>query len=454
MQNKILIANRGEIAIRIIRACKELGIGHVAIYSSADQDSLHVKIADEAICVGDAQSANSYLNMTNIISAAIATGCNAIHPGYGFLSENDKFAAMVEKCNIKFIGPSSDVIHKLGNKVEAKRLAKLANIPVVEGSEDIVEEIEIAKQIANKITYPILIKARNGGGGKGISIIRNEAELIKSFEITRQEAEVNFGDSGVYIEKYIENPHHVEVQIIADSFGNIVHLGERDCSVQRRNQKVIEESPSPFINEELRKKLGEAAIRLAKTVGYENAGTVEFIVDNEKNFYFIEMNTRIQVEHPVTEQVTGIDIVKEQIRIAYNSPLSFTQENVKLNGHAIECRINAEDPYNNFRPSPGLIKNLLIPGGPGVRVDTHIYNNYNVPPYYDSMLAKLIVHAPTRKEAVRKMRVALEQFLVDGVNTNVEILYLVMHNTHFVRGTYNTSFLKDFLETIKDNLDE
>ncbi|HHX00719.1 MAG TPA: acetyl-CoA carboxylase biotin carboxylase subunit [Acholeplasmataceae bacterium] len=454
MQNKVLIANRGEIAIRIIRALKELGIGQVAVYSKADADSLHVKLADEAICIGEAPSADSYLNMTNLISAAISTGCNAIHPGYGFLAENEKFAEMVEKCNIKFIGPSSEVIHQLGNKIEAKRLAREAGIPVVEGSDGVVENLETAIKVAKRVTYPILIKARNGGGGKGISIIKNENELIKMFELTRQEAKANFGDSGVYIEKYIENPHHIEVQIIADSFGNIVHLGERDCSVQRRNQKVIEESPSPYVDDELRAKLGDAAVRLAKSVGYENAGTVEFLVDKDKKFYFIEMNTRIQVEHPVTEMVTGIDIVKEQIRVAYNSGLSFSQKDVVISGHSIECRLNAEDPYNNFRPSPGVVKNLVVPGGPGVRVDTHIYNNYMVPPYYDSMLAKLIVHAPTRKEAIRKMRVALEQFLIDGIMTNIEILYLIMHNTHFVRGIYDTNFVSEFLESIKDKFNE
>jgi len=454
MQNKVLIANRGEIAIRIIRALKELGIGQVAVYSKADADSLHVKLADEAICIGEAPSADSYLNMTNLISAAISTGCNAIHPGYGFLAENEKFSEMVEKCNIKFIGPSSEVIHQLGNKIEAKRLAREAGIPVVEGSDGVVENLETAIKVAKRVTYPILIKARNGGGGKGISIIKNENELIKMFELTRQEAKANFGDSGVYIEKYIENPHHIEVQIIADSFGNIVHLGERDCSVQRRNQKVIEESPSPYVDDELRAKLGDAAVRLAKSVGYENAGTVEFLVDKDKKFYFIEMNTRIQVEHPVTEMVTGIDIVKEQIRVAYNSGLSFSQKDVVISGHSIECRLNAEDPYNNFRPSPGVVKNLVVPGGPGVRVDTHIYNNYMVPPYYDSMLAKLIVHAPTRKEAIRKMRVALEQFLIDGIMTNIEILYLIMHNTHFVRGIYDTNFVSEFLESIKDKFNE
>jgi len=454
MQNKILIANRGEIAIRIIRACKELGIGHVAVYSKADAESLHVKLADEAICIGEAKSSDSYLNMTNIISAAIATGCNAIHPGYGFLAENEKFAEMVEKCNIKFIGPSSDVIRKLGNKVEAKRIAKSLGIPVVEGSDGVVDNLNTAINIASEIGYPILLKAKNGGGGKGICLIRDENELAKSFELTIQEAKASFNDPSIYIEKYIENPHHIEVQIIGDNFGNIVHLGERDCSIQRRNQKIIEESPSPFVDEKLREKLGDAAIKLAKSVGYVNAGTVEFLVDKDKNFYFIEMNTRIQVEHPVTEMVTGIDLVKEQIRIAYNSALSFTKEDIRINGHAIECRLNAEDPYNNFLPQPGIVKNLVLPGGLGVRVDTHIYDNYNVPPYYDSMLAKIIVHAQTRKEAIRKMRMALEQFLIDGIVTNIEILYLIMHDTHFVRGIYDTNFVTEFLDTIKDRLHE
>ncbi len=454
MQNKILIANRGEIAVRIIRACKELGIGQVVVYSKADKDSLHVKLADEAICIGEAKSSESYLNKTNIISAAIATGCNAIHPGYGFLAENDEFVEMVEQCNLKFIGPSSEVIKKLGNKVEAKKIAKEAGVPVVEGSNGIVENLEEAKQIAKQITYPILIKACNGGGGKGISIVRSEDDLIKIFELTKQEASVNFGDSGVYIEKYIENPHHIEVQILADSKGNVIHLGERDCSIQRRNQKIIEESPSPYIDQELRTKLGEAAIKLVKSINYQNAGTIEFIVDKDKNFFFIEVNTRIQVEHPVTEMVTGVDIVKEQIRIAFNQELSIKQKELEFSGHAIECRINAEDPQNNFRPSPGLVKNLLLPGGPGVRVDTHLYSNYIVPPYYDSLLGKLVVHANTRKEAIRKMRVALEQFIVDGIKTNGEILYLIMHNAHFVRGIYDTSFLMEFLDSIKDKYNE
>ncbi|QVK18855.1 acetyl-CoA carboxylase biotin carboxylase subunit [Mycoplasmatota bacterium] len=446
MKNKVLIANRGEIAVRIIRACKELGISCVAVYSTADKDSLHVKFADEAICIGKSRSTDSYLNINSIISAAIATGCNAIHPGYGFLSENEKFAEIVKECEIKFIGPSHEVIAKCGNKSMAKKIAQDSNVPVVSGSLGIVLDAKEGVKIANQIGYPVLIKAVNGGGGKGISIVREEDEFTKIFEKTVMEAEANFGDKSVYIEKYIENPRHIEVQILADSYGNVVHLGERDCSVQRRNQKMIEEAPSPFILDELREEIGNAAIRIAKQVGYENAGTVEFIVDKEGNYYFIEMNTRVQVEHPVTELVTGIDIVKEQIKIAYKQELSFRQEDIKIKGHAIECRINAEDPTNDFRPSPGLIKDLVLPGGNGVRLDTHLYSNYQVPPYYDSMLAKVIVHGHSRKEAIRKMRCALEEFIIDGIKSNIEFQYLIMHNPDFVRGIYDTSFIKQFIK--------
>ncbi len=451
MSNKVLIANRGEIAIRIIRACKELGISTVAVYSKADINSLHVKLADESICIGGEKSSDSYLNITNIISAAIATGADAIHPGYGFLSENDKFVSIVEKCNINFIGPTSQTIKLLGNKATAKEIAKKANVPVVAGSNGTVESIEEAIKVSEQIGYPILIKAVSGGGGKGISIINNSEELRHLFFQTKQEALVNFSDDSVYIEKYIENPRHIEIQFLADNFGNIVHFGERDCSIQRRNQKMIEESPSPFISNELRKELGEAAIRIAKISNYRSAGTVEFIVDKNNNYFFIEVNTRIQVEHPVTEMVTGIDIVKEQIKIAFKNPLSFKQEDITIKGHAIECRINAEDPDNFFRPSPGLINNVIFPGGPGVRIDTHIYGNYTVSPYYDSMLAKLIVYAPTRREAIRKMRVALEEFMIDGIITNVEFLYLIMFNTNFVRGLYDTNFVNSFFEIVRAN---
>jgi acetyl-CoA carboxylase biotin carboxylase subunit len=449
MQNKVLIANRGEIALRIIRACKEIGIPCVAVYSKADHDSLHVKFADEAICVGENYSKDSYLNINRIISAALSTGCNAIHPGYGFLSENARFASIVEKCNIKFIGPSSEVIAKIGNKSMARKIAREAGIPVVEGSEGVVHTAKEGSQIAHRIGYPVLIKADSGGGGKGIRIVRDEKEFITLFEQTRFEAEANFGDPNVYIEKFIENPRHIEIQILADAFGNVIHLGERDCSVQRRNQKMIEESPSPFVDEKLRKKMGDASVHLAKTIGYENAGTMEYIVDKLGNFYFIEMNTRIQVEHPVTEMVTGIDIVREQINIAYNNEMSMKQEDIQIKGHAIECRINAEDTAHKFRPSPGLIQNIVFPGGNGVRLDSHIYNGYFVPPYYDSMVAKLIVHANTRREAIRKMRCALETFIIDGISTNIEYQYLIMHNPDFVKGTYNTGFIKKFTTLIE-----
>lgn len=451
MAHKILIANRGEIAVRIIRACKELGIPSVAIYSKVDENSLHVKLADEAICIGEAKSIDTYLNINNIISAAIATGATAIHPGYGFLSENEKFASIVEKCNLKFIGPKSEVMRNFGDKTLAKKIAKENNIPVIDGSEGSIETLDEALEFARKLGFPLLLKAQLGGGGKGISIIKNEKDLKDSFDRTRQEALVNFGNDALYIERYISNPHHVEVQILADSFGNVIHLGERDCSIQRRNQKMIEETPSPFVDDLLRKKLGEDAITLAKAVNYEGAGTVEFIVDHDGNYYFMEMNTRIQVEHPITEMVTGVDIVKEQIKIAFGNPLSYKQEAIVLNGHALECRINATDPRNDFLPSPGLIKNLVLPGGFGVRVDTHIYANYIIPPYYDSMLAKVIVHAPTRREAIRKMRSALEQFMIDGIKTNIEIVYLVMYNTEFVRGVYDTSFMSNFLEVVRKN---
>lgn len=454
MANKVLIANRGEIAVRIIRACKELGIACVAIYSKADKDSLHVKLADEAICVGEESSSASYLNMNNIISAAIATGCTAIHPGYGFLAENEKFVEIVEKCNLKFIGPRSDSIAKLGNKAVARKIAKANLVPTVPGSDGVVSSLEEAVAITNKIGYPILIKAANGGGGKGISIIRSHSELKSSFARTKLEAKANFGMEDVYIEKYIENPHHIEIQILADKFGNTIHLGERDCSLQKRNQKMVEESPSLIVDARLRRMLGRAAVKIAKAVNYVNAGTVEFVIDKNNKYYFIEMNTRVQVEHPVTEFVTGIDIIKEQIRIAYDQPLSLTQEKVKIKGWAIECRVVAESPLNDFRPSPGKITNIVFPGGNGVRLDTHIYNGYVVPPYYDSLLAKLITYAPTRLEAIRKMRVALEQFIIDGIETNIEMLYLLMHNPDFVRGVYDTNFIPKFVELMRVDSNE
>lgn len=444
MKNKILVANRGEIAIRIIRAAKELGIETVAVYSEADATSLHVKLADEAICIGEARSKDSYLNMNRVLSAAISTGCNAIHPGYGFLSENSEFVEMVESCQIQFIGPTSKTIQMIGDKAEARRIAKEHGVPIVEGSDGVIENAHEGLKIAKKIGYPVMIKASSGGGGRGISIVRSDEEFLSAFERTSMEAETSFGDKSLYIEKFIESPRHIEIQIIADHHGNMVHLFERDCSMQRRNQKMIEEAPSPVLNELLRRKIGQTALKLAKAINYRNAGTLEFLVDSKGNFYFIEMNTRIQVEHPVTEQITGVDLVKEQIKIAYGKELSFKQRDLKINGHAIECRINAEHAMKGFVPAPGKIQNILFPGGIGIRIDTHIYPGYEVPPFYDSMIAKLIVHAPTRREAIKKMRVALEQFVVEGIHTNIEYQYLIMHNPDFIKGIYDTGFIARF----------
>ena len=444
MKNKILIANRGEIAVRIIRAAKELGIETVAVYSLADKDALHVKLADEAVCIGKEKSKESYLNMNAVLSAAVATGCNAIHPGYGFLSENAKFVEMVESIQIKFIGPNSQTIQLIGDKASARSIAKANGVPVVEGSDGILEDVHEAIKIAKKIGYPVMIKATSGGGGKGISIARSDEELMSAFERTQLEALSSFGDKSLYIEKFIESPKHIEIQIMGDAFGNVVHLFERDCSTQRRNQKMIEEAPSPVLNEVLRKKIGQSAVKLAKAINYENAGTMEFLVDPKGNYYFIEMNTRIQVEHPVTELITGIDLVKEQIKVAYGKPLSFKQKDLVILGHAIECRINAEDPSKGFIPTPGKILNVLFPGGNGVRMDTHIYPGYVVPPFYDSMLAKLIVFAPNRKEAIKKMRVALEQFVIEGISTNIEYQYLIMHDLEFIKGQYDTGFIAKF----------
>lgn len=453
MKNKVLIANRGEIAVRIIRACRELGILTVAVYSKADRQSLHTKFADEAVCIGEGPASESYLDMNRILSAAIATGCNAIHPGYGFLAENSQFAEIVENCGIKFIGPSSQVIKKLGDKITARKIAQEVGVPVVMGSDGVVKNAQQGLKIAREIGFPVMIKASSGGGGRGITICYTEDEFLNGFEKTSLEAKKAFGDGSLYIEKYIQNPRHIEVQILADKFGHVIHLGERDCSVQRRNQKMIEEAPSPFIDEKTRQQMGEAAVKLAKHVGYENAGTVEFIVDKDGNFFFIEMNTRIQVEHPVTEMVTGIDLVKEQLKIAYGNGLTIKQEEVVIDGHSIECRINAEDPTQNFRPSPGVIENVVIPGGFGIRVDSHVYSQYEVPPYYDSMLGKLIVHGKNRREAIRKMRLAIEQFVISGIPTNIEFLYLIMHDPDFVRGVYDTRFLEQFMKKVKEEND-
>ncbi|PKK90903.1 MAG: acetyl-CoA carboxylase biotin carboxylase subunit, partial [Tenericutes bacterium HGW-Tenericutes-7] len=386
----------------------------------------------------------SYLHMNRVLSAAISTGCNAIHPGYGFLSENSEFVEMVESCQIQFIGPTSKTIQMIGDKAEARRIAKEHGVPIVEGSDGVIENAQEGLKIAKKIGYPVMIKASSGGGGRGISIVRSDEEFLSAFERTSMEAETSFGDKSLYIEKFIESPRHIEIQIIADHHGNMVHLFERDCSMQRRNQKMIEEAPSPVLNEMLRRKIGQTALRLAKAINYRNAGTLEFLVDSKGNFYFIEMNTRIQVEHPITEQITGVDLVKEQIKIAYGKELSFKQRDLKINGHAIECRINAEHAMKGFIPAPGKIQNILFPGGIGVRIDTHIYPGYEVPPFYDSMIAKLIVHAPTRREAIKKMRVALEQFVVEGIHTNIEYQYLIMHNPDFIKGQYDTGFIARF----------
>jgi len=441
MIRKVLIANRGEIAVRIIRACKELGIKTVAIYSEADKDALHTQLADEAICVGKPKSKDSYLNMSNIISAAVITKCNAIHPGFGFLSENDEFAAICEECNIKFIGPKSDTISLMGDKARARDIMKNADVPVIPGSDGIVKSIDDAYKEAKKIGYPVMIKAALGGGGKGIRIVYNEDELEKAYFTAKSEAKTNFGDDSIYIEKFIENPRHIEFQILGDEFGNIIHLGERDCTIQRKNQKVLEEAPSPILNEELRREMGRVAVNAARAVNYVNAGTIEFLVDKYNNFYFMEMNTRIQVEHPVTEMVTSIDIVKEQINIANGRRLTILQEDVEIKGHAIECRINAENPYKGFIPSPGKIELLNLPGGNGIRVDTAVYQGYVIPPTYDSMIAKLIAYGKNREEAINKMLRALEEFVVDGIDSNIEFQIEILNNKEFRLGNYDTSFI-------------
>lgn len=442
MLKKVLIANRGEIAVRIIRACKELGISTVAVYSEADKNALHTRLADEAVCIGPARPSQSYLNMKNILQAACGTGADSIHPGFGFLSENANFAKMCEESNLKFIGPSYQVIDLMGNKANSKELMKSAGVPVVPGSDGSIKDLDEALKIADKIGYPIMIKAASGGGGKGIRLVNSKEELPEAFEMVKQEAMISFNDDEMYIEKFIENPRHVEIQILADEFGNCVHLGERDCSVQRRNQKVLEESPSTVLDPDLRKKMGEAAINAVKAAHYANAGTIEFLVDKHKNFYFMEMNTRIQVEHPVTEWVTGVDIVKEQIKIASGEKLRYSQNDISVKGHSIECRINSENPENNFMPSAGTIMDLNLPGGNGVRIDTAVYTGYKIPPFYDSMIAKIIVHAENRDEAIAKMKVALEECVIDGVDTNIDFLYQILENENFVSGNFDTSFIK------------
>ena len=448
MFSKILIANRGEIAVRIIRACREMGIRTVAVYSEADREALHTQLADEAVCIGKAASKDSYLNMERILSATIATKAEAIHPGFGFLSENSRFVEMCEKCNVAFIGPSAQLIAKMGNKSEAKNTMRKAGVPVVPGTKEPVYTANDAKKAAKAIGYPVIIKASSGGGGKGMRIARNEKELTSHFITAQQESIHAFGDDTMYIEKYVECPRHVEVQIIADKFGNAVHLGERDCSIQRRHQKMIEESPCTALSDKLRKKMGAVAIRAAKAVGYENAGTIEFLLDKSGEFYFMEMNTRIQVEHPVSEFVSGVDLVKEQIRVAAGEPLSVQQKDIELRGHAIECRINAEDPERNFMPCPGTITNLHLPGGNGVRMDTAVYTGYTIPPYYDSMIVKVIVYDRDRESAIRKMISTLGEVVIEGVKTNIDFQYDLLNQPDFQSGNITTDFIPQHYENM------
>lgn len=442
MFKKILIANRGEIALRIIRTCKELGIKTVAVYSQADQEALHVQLADEAYCIGPTSSRESYLNMTNIISVAMITGCEAIHPGYGFMAENADFAEVCASCDIVFIGPSARAIETMGDKARARETMRSANVPIVPGSDGLIENYEEALKLAETIGYPVIIKASAGGGGKGMRIAWGQDELKNAIGMAQQEAETAFGNGGVYLEKYLEEPRHIEIQIMADSHGNVVHLGERDCSIQRRHQKLIEEAPSPAIDPEVRAQMGQAAILAARAVDYVTAGTVEFLLDKHNNFYFMEMNTRIQVEHPVTEYVTGIDLIKEQIMAAAGMPLSISQDDIEINGWSIECRINAEDPERNFMPSPGRISFYLPPGGFGVRIDSAVYQGYEISPFYDSMIAKVIVHGKTREEAIARMHRALSEFRIEGVKTTIPFHLRLLENRYFISGDFNTKFLE------------
>lgn len=445
MFDKILIANRGEIAVRIIRACREMGIKTVAVFSEPDREALHTQLADEAVCIGSAKVGDSYLDMNNIISAAVEKQAQAIHPGFGFLSENSMFAGVCKDCNIKFIGPKGSVIDALGNKANARQMMINAGVPVIPGSDGILADVEQAYEMADKLGYPVIVKASAGGGGKGIRIVRKKEELKEAFLSAQSETKAAFGDDSMYMEKLIEGARHVEVQILGDSFGNVIHLGERDCSLQRKNQKVLEETPCEVLSESTRAKICDSAVRAAKAAGYENAGTIEFLYDEDSDkYYFMEMNTRVQVEHPITEMVTGVDIVKEQIRIAAGEKLLYTQDDIKISGHAIECRINAENPSRNFAPCPGTIDYLLMPsGGLGLRVDSAIYQGYEIPPYYDSMLAKVIVHGRDRDEAIAKMKRALYEFIIDGVDTNIEYQNKILNNKQFEKCQYNTSFLEN-----------
>ena len=443
MFHKILIANRGEIAVRIIRACREMGIETVAVYSEADKEALHTQLADEAICIGPALAKDSYLNMERIVSATIVTGAEAIHPGFGFLSENSRFVDMCSKCNIAFIGPSAEVIQKMGNKSEARKTMMDAGVPVVPGTKEAVYEAEKGLEIAKEIGFPVMIKASSGGGGKGMRVAENAECFVSQFETAQRESVAAFADDTMYIEKFIEEPRHIEIQIVADKYGNVVQLGERDCSLQRRHQKMLEESPSCALDDELRKKMGETAVLAAKAAEYEGAGTIEFLLDKNKDFYFMEMNTRIQVEHGVTEMVTGLDLIKEQIRVASGEKLSVTQDDVMLRGHAIECRINAEDPKKKFMPCPGKITQLHLPGGNGIRVDTAVYTDYTIPANYDSMIAKIIVHDKDRASAIQKMRSALGELIVEGIETNIDFQYEILNNKDFLTGNVTTQFIEE-----------
>lgn len=448
MFHRICIANRGEIAVRIIRSCREMNIETVAVYSTADADAMHVRMATQAVCIGPAKSADSYLNSKNILTAALMTGCEAIHPGFGFLSENSEFARLCEKCGLVFIGPKADVIDQMGNKAAARKCMMKQNVPVVPGSKKPVDTVQEAMEIATEVGFPVLLKASLGGGGRGMRRVDTPDELPDKWNEARAEAKACFGDQEMYVEKLILNPKHVEFQILADEFGNVIHLGERDCSIQRKNQKLMEESPCMLLTQENRHKMGDAAVAAARAAGYTGAGTVEFVLDGEGNFYFIEMNTRIQVEHPVTEMVTGVDLIKEQIRIAFHQPLKLKQEEIRFQGHAIECRINAENPQAGFAPNAGKVTFLHLPGGPGVRVDTALYQDYQTSPFYDSMMAKVIVHAPTRLDAIRKMRRALEELVIEGITTTGDFEYLVLHHPDYIEGKYNVGFLENHMKEI------
>ncbi|WMJ86356.1 acetyl-CoA carboxylase biotin carboxylase subunit [Anaerocolumna sp. MB42-C2] len=445
MIKKVLIANRGEIAVRIIRACREMGINTVAICSDIDKDALHAQLADETVCIGPMASKDSYLRMDRILSATLATGADAIHPGFGFLSENSKFADLCSKCNITFIGPSAEVIDRMGNKSEARKTMMEAGVPVVPGTKEPVYTAEAGKKIADEMGYPVMIKASAGGGGKGMRIVQTEEEFLHHFETASQEAKNSFGDDTMYIEKYIPKARHIEFQILADNYGNVIHLGERDCSIQRRHQKMIEEAPSFVIDENLRKIMGDTAIKAAKAAAYCNAGTIEFILDQDNNFYFIEMNTRIQVEHGVTEMVTGIDLIREQIKIAGGEKLSLTQEDVKIKGHSIECRINAENPSKNFMPSPGVVTSLHMPGGNGVRIDSALYTGYRIPAAYDSLIVKLMVHDATRELAIQKMRGVLGELVIEGIDTNIDFQYQIINHEDYIKGKTDTGFVERML---------